>query len=398
MKLNKWTKALAATGLVGAISAVQAEESSVKTALSSTTISGYVETSAIWQPGDGNLTAGRSFDGADKMDGFNFHVANIVLQSPLDEGNWAAGYTVDLLFGPDANLYGTTSSIAGSANSDFAIKQATVDLRVPVGNGIDVRMGTFDTVVGYEVFASGSNPNFGRSYGYFIEPFAHTGVLGSYQFNDYIGLSLGIADSYFNAVNARPQAINFADGSESEKTFLGLLTLNAPDSWGFLSGSSLAIGGVNGNGNGGPNGGAGGNDEDSSNWYASLTVPMPVDGLAAGIAYDYSDNTFGFDSHAWALATYISYQATEKLALHGRIDYTEASNGIYYFDASAGADKNELFSLTLTADYALWENVISRAEIRWDSADEDAFGDAGAPAGGDTDDLVSVALNLIYLF
>ena len=49
MQLNKWTIALAATGAVsfGAF----ADEHPVATALSSTTLSGYVDTAAIWNFG-----------------------------------------------------------------------------------------------------------------------------------------------------------------------------------------------------------------------------------------------------------------------------------------------------------------------------------------------------------
>ena len=56
MKVNKWTLGLAAAGLVSLPTLVQAEEkaSSVMTALSSTTISGYVDTSAQWDVGTGN--------------------------------------------------------------------------------------------------------------------------------------------------------------------------------------------------------------------------------------------------------------------------------------------------------------------------------------------------------
>lgn len=58
MKFNKWTVALAATGVVSLASAVQADESHpVNTALSSTTLSGYVDTSAIWNFGSGSQVA-----------------------------------------------------------------------------------------------------------------------------------------------------------------------------------------------------------------------------------------------------------------------------------------------------------------------------------------------------
>src|SRR6267378_6870443 len=53
MKVNKWTLGLAACGLVSLPALVQAEEklSALQTALSSTTISGYVNTSAQWDAG-----------------------------------------------------------------------------------------------------------------------------------------------------------------------------------------------------------------------------------------------------------------------------------------------------------------------------------------------------------
>src|SRR5579859_2821266 len=55
-KFDKWTVALAAVGVVSLASAAKAEEkaSSVMTALSSTTLSGYVDTSAQWNLGTGN--------------------------------------------------------------------------------------------------------------------------------------------------------------------------------------------------------------------------------------------------------------------------------------------------------------------------------------------------------
>ena len=48
MKMNKWTVGLTALGVVSLASAVRAEEkmSAVQTALSATTLSGYVDTSA----------------------------------------------------------------------------------------------------------------------------------------------------------------------------------------------------------------------------------------------------------------------------------------------------------------------------------------------------------------
>src|SRR6058998_1445320 len=144
MKFEKWTIGLAAVGVVSLASAARAEEkaSSVMTALSSTTLSGYVDTSAQWNFGTGNAnTPPYKFGGANKADGFNLNVVQLRLEKPLDEAEWAAGYRVDLWFGPDANTLGTPSVLDNSSGegstSDFAIRQAYVALRMPVGNGID---------------------------------------------------------------------------------------------------------------------------------------------------------------------------------------------------------------------------------------------------------------------
>src|ERR1051325_3621550 len=190
MKVNKWTPGLAAVGLVSLPSLSQAEEkaSTLMTALSSTAISGYVNTSAEWNPGTGNaFVPGFAFNKG-KQDGFNLDVVRLTLERPLDEAQWSAGYKVDLIFGPDANALGTASAGSSFATSDFGVKQAYVALRAPIGNGLDFKLGVWDTIIGYETFDSGNNPNYTRSYGYSIEPTTHTGLLATYQVSSILGV------------------------------------------------------------------------------------------------------------------------------------------------------------------------------------------------------------------
>src|SRR6185312_13545613 len=130
MTFNKWTIALAAAGVVSIASVKAEEQHQLMTALSSTTISGYVESSAIWEPGTDNSNGnranaaipGRVFDGApSKLDGFNLHTVNLVLEKPLDEGQWSAGYKADLIFGPDASFYNNAVRNDGNQGvDDFA--------------------------------------------------------------------------------------------------------------------------------------------------------------------------------------------------------------------------------------------------------------------------------------
>src|SRR5580765_2253652 len=205
MKLDQWTVGLAAFGLISLASVARAEEkpNSVLTALSSTSISGYVDTSAQWNFGTGNARLpDYKFGGPSKADGFNFNAVQLRIEKPLDEAEWAAGYRVDLWAGPDANTLGTQSSLS-TGSSDFAVRQAYVALRAPVGNGLDFKVGVFDSPIGYESVEAGNNPNYTRSYGHSIEPQTMTGVLTTYRFSDMISASAGIADTVGPTINGR---------------------------------------------------------------------------------------------------------------------------------------------------------------------------------------------------
>jgi hypothetical protein len=201
MKFNQWTLGLAALGVVSLASAAKAEEkmSAVQAAMSSTTISGYVDTSAEWNPGTASGLNYYRF-GQGKADGFNLDVVQLTIAKPLDEAEWSAGYRADLWFGPDANALNTQT---GYGSSDLAIRQAYVALRTPVGNGLDWKMGVFDSPLGYESLEAGNNPNFTRSYGSSLEPTTLTGLQLSYRFSDAISVSGGIADSVGPTVNGR---------------------------------------------------------------------------------------------------------------------------------------------------------------------------------------------------
>src|SRR5580765_8357464 len=116
MKLDQWTVGLAAFGLISLASVARAEEkpNSVLTALSSTSISGYVDTSAQWNLGTGNAhLPDYKFGGESKADGFNLNVVQLRIEKPIDnETTWGAGYRVDLWLGPDANVLNTQSFLS----------------------------------------------------------------------------------------------------------------------------------------------------------------------------------------------------------------------------------------------------------------------------------------------
>jgi hypothetical protein len=369
---------------------MQAEEkaSSVMTAVSSTTLSGYVDTTAQWNFGTGNARLpDYKFGGPSKADGFNFNVVQLRIEKPLDEAEWAAGYRVDLWAGPDANTLGTQSSLS-TGSSDFAVRQAYVALRAPVGNGLDFKVGVFDSPIGYESVEAGNNPNYTRSYGHSIEPQTMTGVLTTYRFSDMISASAGIADTVGPTINGRANPPK----AESFKAYMGSLALTAPESCGFLAGSTLYGGIVSGFSES--------YDENQTSYYAGATVATPIKGLRCGASFDYLA-IHNMSGETWSVAGYASFQATEKLSLHGRIEYLRDRGEQKFFVDSVGpTNPDRTMGVTGTIQYDLWKNVISRLEIRWDKS----LTGTGVWGGTDPEELgtlrneVMMLANITYKF
>ncbi len=343
MKMNKWTVGLAAAGVVSLASTAQAEENSVLTSLGSTVLSGSVEASYT-----GSLSSNNNLYGDD---GFNANGASLSIGSPLGGEGYAAGYNVELLLGQRA------ADFSGEGD-DFHIKNANIGMSLPVGNGIDLTLGLFDTIVGYEVEASASNPNVSRSYGYDLEPFTHTGLLASTTLTDNVSISLGLANAFDST-----GGLHNGD-QDGDFGYLAGLEVTAPDSLGPLSGSTVYVGFVEGA------------DEEDSLLYVGASIPTPIEGLSLGVAYDDRESAAG---DAEATAVYATYGLSETMNLGLRYDTIE--------DDRAGAWEGDTRSaLTATLGIALWDNVLTRIEY---------IAEDGNRAGGSSN---GFALNAFYSF
>jgi Putative beta-barrel porin-2, OmpL-like. bbp2 len=396
MKMSKWTQVLLSAGLVSLPAVAQADApaaapqpNSVLTSLSATTLSGYIDTAAIWKFGTGNANMpGRVYDGSDVQDGFNMNLVSLTLEKPLDESEWAAGYHVQMLMGPWAAKRGT-GLLSSFSTTEFSFNEAYINLRVPLGNGLELHLGQFGTFNGFEAFDTYKNPNWSRSYGFFNETSAHTGLAAFYKFSDCLTVQAGVGN-----VGPFNSQIDARGPIESQKAYLAMATLTAPESFGFLKGATLSAGYTTG-----PHV-TGGQFVDQI--YVGGTIPLPITCVSLGYAYDYTGNLGAFATgnpavtggYANAVAGYIMWQATEKLKINTRLDYATGTRGWYGPTAP-----HRLGSLTVTADYSLWKNVISRAELRWDHALDGtkAFGGTIVGVGHDKD-AVSLNMNVIYQF
>jgi hypothetical protein len=421
MRVNKWTVGLAAAGLVTLSPALLAQTTNtgpvlvpMQTALSATTISGYVDTSAVWNPGTGNANPAPYAFNHGKQDGFNLDAVDVKISKAEDESPWSAGYVLELSYGPDAQ------GIDGGA---YPIRQGYVELRMPIGNGLDWQLGRWDNLLGYESSDAMKDPNWTRSYGYTAEPTEHTGLLASYKFCDAFTLQAGVADTVTTtgfSVNDRSTG---GIPIESKKSFVSLATLTAPDSWGSFKGSTLAAGFDDGQG---------AQSHNREEIYVGTTINTPVKDLTFGASWDaifHNDapdylNSFQDSDQGYftAYAGYVSFKVTEKLTINGRVEYAQgatlgawanADNGVpsARFDdegfVAVGNPLNKVLAVTGTVQYDLWANVISRLEVRWDHScnGADAFGGTGISSDGDVltglpdkKNEVMVAANVIYKF
>ena len=414
MKFNKWTYSLAAVGAVSLVSAARADEthmSQLQTALSTTTISGYVDVGG--QYNIGNESNGRQPVGLNagsfnhQQNEFSVNSVDIILERPMDESPWAAGYRAELQFGPD-------NPLNFDAQQSGSIRQAYVALRTPLGNGIDWKVGVWDTIIGYESTTDGANPNYTRSYGYTMEPTSYTGVVGSYKVCDMVTIQGGVANGGtsggFNSSNP-----NNGTGVHSQKTYLGAVALTAPDSWGWFKGATMNLGYIHHVANTDVFNGTGTRD----NYYAGITIPTPWSALKVGAAFDWVEIGNGAegsllnpkDDQAYSGAVYLNLRATDKLSFSLRGEYLSDGTGQIYnasghpgFNGAFVNDPNlsgevNVEAVTLTATYNLWANVLSRVEVRYDHVEDGtAFGRNAATVAPNKSDSFLVAFNLIYQF
>jgi len=354
-------------------SAVRADETKLvplNTALSSTTISGYVDVAAQYTMGDPSGKDGATaanqpssiLNGAGKVDNFTVNDVDITLDKPLDESPWAAGYHVDLNWGVagDVGAWGVG-----------ALRQGYVALRTPVGNGIDWKVGLFDGITGYEVNTSYLNPNYTRSYGYFLNPPSQAGALATYKIVDAVAVTAGMADRAYGGSSV----------GLSSHDYIGAIALTAPDSFGFLKGSVLNFSTTQTFDNGGNN-----------NYSVWTTFYTPVTGLSFGLAFDYLDTLQAGNANTTVYGAYACFKPTDKLIFNLRGEFMTADAG-----TGIGGQAEEV---TTTVEYDLWANVVSRLEFRWDHVEHgvafnNGSGDGLTPSVGDT---FMLALNLVYKF
>jgi len=376
----------------------------VETAQKGIKLSGYVDAGYSYnftgQGGNSQVNSRVQSDSAQQGD-FNLYAVKIALEKAMTSENKAqAGFRVDVMIGEDAKFLanpGATHAFDGTSqnntqmDSNFLfLEQAYVQLRAPVGNGWDFKVGKFASILGYEVMERPANMNitYGVLYNQF--PFWYTGVLSSYKFDEYLDGKLGVA----NGANSDNNTTT--SGGSDGVALLAALNVTAPSgnaNWSHNFEYSTAS--ENSTGAPGAPGTAQGQNalpvnvastsaaggawtiiyNSWGNWapkFANDKLLLAFDTVLGNTAGANGTNGGAVNKNNttwWGAAAYTKYQFNDWFSLASRGEYfggdnlSKISNSLGTDNPSAGLS---WWEYTITAGFNVIDNVLIRAEYRLD--------------------------------
>lgn len=318
------------------------------------------------------------------------------LAKPVSEesrGGWGA----DIVFGTAGDVAngwiwgGDNSANVGSLPHLF---QAYVAYLAPIGSGVEIRAGRWETLLGAEPYRQDRSFFITRGVVWSLQPVNHTGVLFSGGLGERLGWALGVANQNGNTMAE----------TDNSKTGVGQIK------W-YGDTFTLALNGLIGGdvpvpipGAGNPGRSGVGRDSDYVGIVDLVATWDPSDELSAWVDFD-------------AILTHGDGLPDNKVlavAVGGHLVITEATGfslrGEYIFGDDvfkgspvvagdpdypglptfAGADDIKLFSITGTFDHRLAENLTLRVEGRYDVARLDGVPDMFFVAGEDPDDVPTI--------
>jgi hypothetical protein len=318
--------------------------------------------------------------------GNRFMMNQLVLrfEKQVDGKTFDVGGMVELMYGSDANrIHATGLGYNGSdatdnnspADSDavanidptwqFDIPQAYVDIGVPIGTGLRVRVGKFVTLLSYETIDPRTNPFYSHSYLFNAVPFTHVGIMGDYKVNDNLEVQLGIT---------RGWDIGTEDTNGCAIDVLGQIAYKFNNQLNAVF--NFSVGPENGLKNG-----SSGSYSDSGHyrvaldpivyWQVTKALKVAVEGL---YVYDGGRDGTVSDTHhygdVWGAAGYVAYTVNDMLTVNGRLE-KEHYNVNFGGPGVSGNVYEATLGVTITPlpkDQYL-KGLSVRPEIRYDFTD-----------------------------
>lgn len=324
-------------------------------AMSDITISGFVQASYFYNtrhPADG---ASDGYLWNTKDNSFSINKFKLTLASkPVATDKWDAGFKASLMFGEDApNLNSGGANGVGGANTSFNdLREAYLELNVPIGTGLNIKAGELISLLNWESGDGGAaNPNFSQgNQWWFTGNGPSAGVQATYNFTDKVGLTVRVDNGLFQGP---------VDNNQG-KAFSGSLALKpTKDLWVNLIG-----------------------------WYDDQPGRTHVSGVSSiggyqvtkqlGTGYELDYFNFaspGNISDLWSVGGWVWYDFTSKLGVALRADYIDSPDPVLGLGPAvrpgagiATVGKSYLGSVTFTVNFKPVANLKIQPEIRFDYA------------------------------
>jgi len=320
--------------------------------LSEMQISGFVTASYFYDTSTPKDRKSNGYLWNTSEDSFSINKVKLTLASPPAERSgekFSAGYRASLIFGEDAAVVNTGGEVQGLES----LREAFIDLNVPLGSGLNVKAGQLISLLNYESGDGGAaNANFSQGYQWFYTgngPSA--GVQLGYTFTDWLD------------VKARVQNGMYAGAIDNDdcKTLMGAIGLKpAKDLWISLIGF------------------AGRENPGFTVAGGSVLAGYQIQNLGLGFEFDYFnfDRAAGNKSDLWSIGGWLTYDFTAQWGIGLRAEFLDDTDGFGINgvglagrpgSAILSPDSNgELGSVALTLNYKPWPNVKIQPEIRFD--------------------------------
>jgi hypothetical protein len=366
-------------------------------------IGGWIQ-GGITGNGDGNRSSQGNYPVPFNQvsDGFIFNQAPyIYAEKVADTGgegfDW--GMRVDYVFGTDAadtQAFGDEGWDFGwNSSRDYgsAIPQLYADLAY---NNVNLRLGHFYTIIGYEVVPAIGNFFYSHAYTMnYGEPFTHTGALASLKPDDtwtyYGGYTFGWDSGFDNHADAH--------------TFLGGVSY----AWEDIGTLAWMVNtGRFGDGEGLPEGGVA---SDGYIYMNSLVGTVNLtDEIQYVIQHDSATNwdVTGAEGAQWyGINQYLFIDLTDEVRFGARLEWFDDQDGarvgahpfaVPAAGAGVGPTEGDYYAATIGLNVRPHANFVVRPELRWD------FFDGDAPAGllpfddGNEDDLFTAGVDGVLQF
>jgi hypothetical protein len=284
------------------------------------------------------------------------------------------GYDVRLMVGSDAAGVDTDPDV-----NNFGLQQANIQILMPVGDGIMWKIGKFATLAGAEVIESKDNFNSTRSLNFnWAIPFTHTGIRGTYTLaGGKAAVTLGVNNGWDNQVDD-----NFGKTLEAQLMVAPIEWFSAYLNFYFGDEASGAT-----------------SDENEKRTLIDIVVVIQnipqLKGFSAQVNFDIGKQdessqiatNAGDDAEWTGFSIAARYQINDVWA--GAIRFSMLDDKEEFrlnaLAGGAGVDGVKYDEITFTVEARPVKDLIVRAEVRIDGADEDVFLD-----GKDADDAQTI--------